>query len=120
MTYKICYWDDVEKVQKERNSTTAEDTQRAADLALAALPVVPKQVTRSQALQALFLAGKTSSDIETAISAALPSPQKELALIEFKESLHFERARPLVNNLGPLLGLSSTDIDNLFITAATL
>jgi hypothetical protein len=81
---------------------------------------VPQSVTRRQALQALFLAGKTAADIETAISNALSSPQKDLALIEFRESLDFERSRPLVNALGPLLGLSHTDIDNLFITAGSL
>lgn len=82
--------------------------------------VVPAKVTRRQALQALFLAGKPQADIEAAITAAFASPQKELALIELRESLEFERNRPMVQALGPLLGLSSTDIDNLFITASTL
>lgn len=115
MTFKITYWDEVEKVQKERYATPEEVAQRELDLAI---KIVPQKVTRRQAMQALFLAGKLA-DVEPAINT-LPSPQKELGLIEWQESLEFERNRPMVHALGPLLNLTPEDIDNLFIQASQL
>jgi hypothetical protein len=80
---------------------------------------VPLKVTRRQARQALFLAGVTSANVETAINT-LPSPHKELAMIEWEDSLEFERSRALVVSMGPLLGLTALQLDNLFIAAAKL
>jgi hypothetical protein len=49
MTIKICYWDEVEKLQKERDMTSAEEAEinalRAAPLSLAA-----KKASKLQAL----------------------------------------------------------------------
>lgn len=81
---------------------------------------VPEKVSRRQALQALFLANITGEMVEAAIASHLTSPQKELALIEWKESLEFERRRALVVSMGPLLNLTVDEIDNLFIAAAGL
>lgn len=80
---------------------------------------VPEKVTRRQALQALFLDGKLDL-VEPAIEANFTSPQKELALIEWRDSLDFYRDRPLVHAMGTLLGLTESDIDDLFVTANTL
>ncbi len=80
---------------------------------------IPQKVTRRQARQALFLAGVASATVEAAINT-LPSPQKELAMIEWEDSLEFERHRALVVNMGPLLGLTALQLDQLFITAASL
>ena len=115
MTFKICYWDEVTKTQKERNSTPSEDAQRLKDLEYVA---VPARVTRRQALQALFLEGHLEN-IEPLIDD-LPSPQKELARIEWQAAMDFERSWPLVNQLGALLNLSDSDIDQLFIKASQL
>ena len=82
--------------------------------------IVPEKVTRRQALQALFLAGITDEAVVAAISSHLPSPQKELALIEWNAAQDFERSRALVVNMGPLLNLTADEIDNLFIAAAGL
>lgn len=79
----------------------------------------PQTVTRRQALQALFLAGKLDL-VAPAIEANFQSPQKELALIEWEESLDFFRNRPLVHAMGTLLNLTESEIDDLFITASTL
>lgn len=82
---------------------------------------VPKKVTRRQALQALFARrGITEEMIEAAIGEHMESPSRELALIEFRASLEFERARPLVVAMGPLLGLTPIDLDHLFVVAETL
>lgn len=81
-------------------------------------PEVPRQVTMRQARLALRAAGKLA-DVDDAI-ASLPSPQKEEAQIEWEFSSVVERERQLVQMLGPALGLSESDLDQLFITAATL
>jgi hypothetical protein len=81
-------------------------------------PVVPALVTMRQARLALFANGKLDA-VGPAINS-LPSPTKEQAQIEWDYSSSVERNRPLVQALGPLLGLTEEDLDNLFIQAATL
>lgn len=82
---------------------------------------VPAEVTRRQALQQLRIEGITEDQIITNINAMeIPQLQKDLALIEFKESQVFERARPLVSTLGAMLGKDSAGIDAMFISAAKL
>lgn len=79
-------------------------------------PVVPQQVTRRQALQALLLAGALDN-VQPCIDA-IPDPlQRRLAQIEYDESQVFERNRPMVLSIGAALSL---DLDALFITAAAL
>lgn len=80
---------------------------------------VPSHVTARQARQALLLAGLLDS-VPAALQS-LPDPvQRGLALIEWEHSQEFERSRPLVVAMGPLLGLTSAQIDALFIQAASL
>jgi len=115
---KVCYWDDEAGEQRERDMTPEEEAQRAADIAAAALPKIPASVTMRQARLALLAAGKLDA-VNTAI-AAMASPQKEAAQIQWEYSSDVFRNWPLVLSLGPALGLSSTDLDNLFIQAAML
>lgn len=80
---------------------------------------VPHKVSRRQARQALLLAGLL--DLVPSAIAAIPEPtQRRLAEIEWEDSLEFERARPLVIQIGTYLGLDETALDNLFIKAAKL
>lgn len=82
---------------------------------------VPVEVTRRQALQQLRIEGFTEDQIIAKINELLvPQLQKDLALIEFKESQVFERKRPLVSTLGAMLGKDSAGIDAMFIDAAKL
>ena len=81
---------------------------------------VPAKVTRRQALQALRLRGITEADIEAKIAGIENVLQRDLALIEFRSSLEFERHRPLVIQIGKALELTDADMDQLFIIAATL
>jgi hypothetical protein len=121
MTYKICYWDEVEKVQKERDSTPEEDAQREIDIAASLQPVVPQSVTRRQALQQLRIEGITEDQIIANINAMeIPQLNKDLAIIEFKESRDFERDRPLVSLMLAMLGKDSAQGDAMFIAAAKL
>jgi hypothetical protein len=80
---------------------------------------VPQWVTRRQARQALLLAGKLAQ-VQPAIDAIAEPVQRGMVQIEWDDSLHFERNRPALLALATALGMSNTDLDALFVTAATL
>jgi hypothetical protein len=85
----------------------------------AANPVyVPQVVSMRQARLALLAAGKLGQ-VQAAIDA-LPSPQKEVAALEWEYSQEVRRDWPFVAQLAPALGLSDADLDNLFIEAEKL
>lgn len=75
----------------------------------------PTAVTMRQARLALLSVGLLD-DVSVAI-AALPSPQKEAATIEWEYSQEVQRHNGFVSVLAPGLGLDSDSLDALFITA---
>lgn len=79
---------------------------------------VPRSITMRQARRALLAAGLLD-DVAAAI-AALPSPAKEAAQIDWEYSNTVERHNGLVASLGPGLGLSEEQIDALFVAGAAL
>lgn len=79
---------------------------------------VPIKVTMRQARKALLLAGKLDA-VNAAINA-LPSPDKELAKIEWEYSQDVQRNWPLVTQLTAVLGMTERQMDELFIHGATL
>ena len=81
-------------------------------------PVAPASVTMRQARLALLGAGLLD-DVEAAI-AALPSPQKEAARIEWEYSQDVQRHNGFVSVLAPALGMTEAQTDALFIAAAGL
>lgn len=81
-------------------------------------PYTPEVVSRRQARRALLDAGLLDK-VEPAISA-MPSPQREIAMIEWQDATEFRRDHFLIAQLGASLGLSGTSIDTLFIAAAAL
>lgn len=81
-------------------------------------PSVPPAVTMRQARLALMGAGLLD-DVEAAI-AALPSPQKEAARIQWEYSQEVQRHHGLVASLAPVLGMTAEQTDALFIGAAQL
>lgn len=122
--------DDVAKswVAIEDNSGIARFGFARSDfpgVAAPALPVyvpppsdVPQTVTMRQARLALLAAGKLAA-VAAAI-AALTSPEKEAAQIEWEYSQTVDRNRPFVLLLGAALGLSDVQLDALFVQAAAL
>ena len=78
--------------------------------------VVPAAVTMRQARLALLSAGLLPS-VEAAIDA-MTEPTKSAARIEWEYSNELQRSNALVTALGPALGLSGSQIDQLFISAA--
>jgi hypothetical protein len=81
-------------------------------------PVVPASVAMHQARLALLQAGKLAA-VDAAI-AALPSPAKEAAQIEWEYATEVKRSSTLVAQLAPALGLDDAALDALFVTASTL
>jgi hypothetical protein len=81
-------------------------------------PVVPSIVSMRQGRLALLQAGKLD-DVDAAI-AALPSPAKEAAQIEWEYAIEVKRDSQLVAQLAPSLGLDDAALDALFIAAAAL
>ena len=79
---------------------------------------VPDQVTMAQARLALNAIGKLTA-VDTAIST-LPEPQKTQATIKWDYSSYVSRTDPFTLELGAALGLSSDQIDQLFMVAATI
>lgn len=74
---------------------------------------VPQTITQKQARLALLGAGLLAS-VNAAVQAAGGAAQ-----ITWEYASVIERFDPLILTLGPTLGLSSAQIDQLFITAST-
>ena len=98
--------------------THATPAEVDAYLAARAEAAKPKEVTMRQARLALLGAGLLTQ-VGTAI-AGMSSPQKEAAQIEWEYSNSLHRAQPLVVQLGAALGLTSAQLDDLFVTASKL
>jgi hypothetical protein len=80
--------------------------------------VVPESVTMRQARLALLGAGKLAL-VDAAIDG-MPEPQKSAARIEWEYSNEVQRHNSFVSALGPALGMTSAQIDQLFIAASKL
>lgn len=79
---------------------------------------VPERVTMRQARLALLKEGRLQA-VEEAI-AAIPSPQREAAQIEWAYASNIERNSPFVQQMADALALDETAMDALFIAAAAL
>jgi hypothetical protein len=76
---------------------------------------VPEQITPRQARLALHSAG-----LLDAVEAALALPENRAAQITWEYALEINRSDQLIATFGALLGLTSSQIDDLFKIAATL
>lgn len=76
--------------------------------------LVPSSITPRQAKLALLNIGMLDS-VETAIAAAGKAAQ-----IEWENAISFERTSPLLSSICNSLGLTSEQLDGLFITASSL
>ena len=77
-----------------------------------------RPVTMRQARLALLAAG-VLGDVAPAL-AALPSPHRDAAEIEWEYASEVRRDAPLIAALGSALGLTEDQIDDLFEAAAAL
>ncbi len=105
---------------QELFSTQAEkDAAIAADIEAKRKASVPASVTRRQAKQALLL-NDLLGNVQPAIDAIPDPTQRAMIQIEWDDSQEFERNRPALIALGSALGLTSAQLDDLFIGAAQL
>jgi hypothetical protein len=105
-------------VDGELRDATPEEIAELEALRASERQIVPAQVTMRQARLALFNAGKLAN-VDAAINS-LPSPQKEVAQIEWEFSSTVERGRDITTSIATALGMSEQDLDNLFIEASKL
>lgn len=96
--------------------TAEEIAQAEADASSPAS--VPAQVTMRQARLALRGAGLLAY-VDAAIDA-MPEPERSNARIEWDYSSTVQRHNGFVAQLGPALGLTGAQIDDLFHVATTL
>lgn len=108
-------WEIVElfSTQAEKDAAIADDIEAKRKAS------VPVSVTRRQAKQALLLNGLLAN-VQSAIDAIPDVTQRAMIQIEWDDSQVFERDRPALIALGSALGLSDTQLDNLFIEASQL
>lgn len=98
-----------------RPATQEELDARAA----AAAALVPQQVSRRQARQALLLAGLLDQ-VPAKIALIADETKRGMAQIEWDDSQVFERHRPLLIEIGTAIGLDAAGLDKLFIEAGNL
>ena len=78
-----------------------------------------KSITPRQFRQAFIVLGHSLQNVELFIDQ-LPEPQKSFAKIEWEYSTMFFRDNAMLNQMAPLLGYTSEQIDQVFITGASL
>lgn len=77
-------------------------------------PPIPSTVTRFQARVALVQAGHFDT-IDTYIATL---PKTDVKRLAWEDAAEWERASPTLNFLANMLGLTDTDVDDLFILAS--
>lgn len=80
---------------------------------------VPQIVSPRQIRLALVTSGISIDTVESFIDS-LPDPDKSITRVTWEYSKEFHRTNPILNSLAPALGLSSSQVDDLFKLAATL
>lgn len=98
---------------------TASETDISRTLSTYTEPTHIPDVTPRQIRQALILKGVSMDSIDAALSS-MPEPVQSLARAEWEYSIAFQRNRPLVAQVGQMLGWSSNQLDDLWHFAGTL
>jgi len=80
---------------------------------------VPRSVTPRQMRIALVMSGIDLNVIENMINS-LPEPNRSVTRITWEYSVELQRDNPILNAMAPVLGLTSAQIDQLFILAGGL
>lgn len=82
--------------------------------------VVPDVVTNAQFRRALIRSNIMPSSVLAAIEAMPTGATREEARTQWEYANTIERGNPLIAQLAPAFGLTSAQVDSLFILAATL
>lgn len=81
--------------------------------------LIPKNISQRQLRTQLVLSGFDLANVQNAIDG-LQDPQKSIAQVAWDYAITFDRESPLLNNLALMLGLTDSDVDQIFINAANL
>ena len=81
---------------------------------------VPPEVSMAQARVALTRAGITEDDIDAAIAAMAPGAERVEAGIWWRNATLVHRDSSIVASISDLLGLTSGQVDALFVAAASI
>ena len=119
MTYKICYWDDISKSQKEREATADEILEIDARKLAALILIVPTPVSRRQIRMALSRTPYGSGTLRTAIESAVAASNQDTK-DWYEQSTEFHRSNPVTLAMGVAMGVSPAQLDTLWILASTL
>ncbi|HEY4254511.1 MAG TPA: hypothetical protein VGM87_25135 [Roseomonas sp.] len=84
-----------------------------------AFPVPPPTLTARQLRLWLLSRGIPLAAVDAAIGG-LPEPRRAMAQVDWQYATLFERANPLIDQLGAALGLSPAEIDQAFTEAWSL
>ena len=103
-----------EQGQQESCLVSALPKGTVIDAYIAPPPPIPQSVTRFQARVALVQAGYFDT-INTYIATL---PQTDVKRLAWEDAAEWERASPTLNLLANMLGLTDTDVDDLFILAS--
>jgi hypothetical protein len=81
----------------------------------AALPKpVPAAISNADLRRQIALRGINPNNVTAALNAMDEGPTKWVALSDWEYANYFERVHPLLAQLAPAFGLSSTDVDDIF------
>ena len=111
-----------EKIGELELPDDATEQAWAEKLEAYAAPLVTKTVetvSARQLRQAIVLSGMTMAQVD-GILDSLPEPRRALALISWEYSTEFIRHTDLVDFVGLSVGLSSDQIDDIWLLAASL
>lgn len=81
---------------------------------------IPQVVSMAQARKALIMGGTSIASVDAAIAGIEDDTERELAQTDWEYSATVRRDSPLVTSLGPILGLTGAQVDELFVVAGTL
>lgn len=81
-------------------------------------PIVPQEVDAVAGMKVLILEGLL--DTVLAVIAALPEPQQSLARVDFDRKPKWQRTNTLLLALAEAAGITSDQLDELFIAAGRL
>ena len=115
---KIAYWNSETNKQEERDITPDEVAQMQKDAEESKKQPIPDHITMRQARLVLLGIGKLAV-VDAAINS-LPEPHKSGAKITWEYSTEVQRKNGLVSQLASALGLTESQIDELFIAGAKL
>lgn len=82
-------------------------------------PVVPQSVSRAQGKAALIMAGKWDAVLQYVAGITGPA-EKALAEVALNDTMEWRRDSPFLNTAAAAVGLTSAQLDDLFVTASAI